>query len=114
MKRGFPSRQGAAALGAARPGVRGGYGFQMTRRESLEKTFARVLHRHCNFGWAHYYIPSERFPRLVEELVEAAGSLDEVGHEELVRFFLRAQRLRSAQECAARFEAEYVAQRRPS
>ena len=27
------------------------------RREVLEKTIAKLLHRHCNFGWANYYIP---------------------------------------------------------
>ncbi len=36
------------------------------RRELLEKTIAKILHRHCNFGWANYYIPSEKFPSLIE------------------------------------------------
>ena len=38
------------------------------RRESLEKTIAKILHRYCNFGWANYYIPGEKFPSLIEEL----------------------------------------------
>ena len=42
----------------------------MAGRESLEKTIAKVLHRHCEFGWAHYYIPSEKFPSLVDELLK--------------------------------------------
>ena len=39
------------------------------KRESLEKTIAKILHRYCNFGWANYYIPGEKFPSLIEELV---------------------------------------------
>lgn len=29
----------------------------MAGRDSLEKRIAKILHRHCEFGWAHYYIP---------------------------------------------------------
>ena len=70
----------------------------MSSRELLEKAIARILHRHCNFGWAHYYIPSEKFPSLIEELVEVVSPAGQVSHEELVQFFLRTQRLSSAQE----------------
>jgi hypothetical protein len=35
-----------------------------------------------------------------------------VSHEELVQFFLRTQRLSSAQERAARFEEEFAIYRR--
>ena len=41
----------------------------MAGRDSLEKMIAKILHRHCEFGWAHYYIPSEKFPNLVDELL---------------------------------------------
>lgn len=84
----------------------------MSSRELLEKAIARILHRHCNFGWAHYYIPSEKFPSLIEELVEVASPAGQVSHEELVQFFLRTQRLSSAQERAARFEEEFAIYRR--
>ena len=63
------------------------------RRELLEKTIAKILHRHCNFGWANYYIPSEKFPSLIEELVEVMSPGGQAGHEELVQFFLGVQRL---------------------
>ena len=69
----------------------------MSSRELLEKAIARILHRHCNFGWAHYYIPSEKFPSLIEELVQ---------------FLLRTQRLASAQERAAKFAEEFAVYRR--
>ena len=46
------------------------------RRELLEKTIAKILHRHCNFGWANYYIPSEKFPSLIEELVGKKAQID--------------------------------------
>jgi hypothetical protein len=84
----------------------------MTTRESLEKAIAKILHRHCNFGWAHYYIPSEKFPSLIEELVELLNPSAQVGHEELVQFFLRTQRLPSAQERAEKFEDEFAVFRR--
>ncbi len=83
-----------------------------TRRESLEKTIAKILHRYCNFGWANYYIPGEKFPSLIEELVEVASPAGEAGHEELVRFFLRTQRIASAQDRAARLEAEFSVYRK--
>ncbi|HVA77318.1 MAG TPA: hypothetical protein VNF27_05455, partial [Candidatus Binataceae bacterium] len=54
------------------------------RREELEKTIAKILHRHCNFGWANYYIPSEKFPSLIEELVELLSPGGQVAHDELV------------------------------
>jgi hypothetical protein len=77
------------------------------RRESLEKTIAKILHRYCNFGWANYYIPGEKFPSLIEELVEVASPAGEVGYEEVVQFFLRTQRMTSAQERAAKFTEEF-------
>jgi hypothetical protein len=83
-----------------------------TRRESLEKTIAKILHRYCNFGWANYYIPGEKFPSLIEELVEVASPAGEAGHEELVRFFLRTQRIASAQDRAARLEEEFSVYRK--
>ncbi len=83
-----------------------------SRRESLEKTIAKILHRYCNFGWANYYIPGEKFPSLIEELVEVASPAGEAGHEELVRFFLRTQRIASAQDRAARLEAEFSVYRK--
>ncbi|MFZ0889350.1 MAG: hypothetical protein WA005_12920 [Candidatus Binataceae bacterium] len=84
----------------------------MTTREALEKAIAKILHRNCNFGWAHYYIPSEKFPGLIEELVEVVSPTGRVSHEELVQFFLRTQRASSAQERAARFEEEFAIFRR--
>ena len=84
----------------------------MSSRELLEKAIARILHRHCNFGWAHYYIPSERFPSLIQELVDVVGPTGQVGHEELVQFFLRTQRLPSAQERAERLAEEFAIYRR--
>jgi hypothetical protein len=82
------------------------------KRESLEKTIAKILHRYCNFGWANYYIPGEKFPSLIEELVDVASPAGQVGNEELVRFFLRTQHLQSAQERAARFQEEFAVTRR--
>jgi len=81
-------------------------------RATLEKTLAKILQRHCNFGWAHYYIPSERFPSLIQELVEAIGPSGQVGHQELVEFFLRTQRLSSAQQKAEKFEEQFTICRR--
>ncbi len=82
------------------------------RREALEKTIAKILHRHCNFGWANYYIPSEKFPSLIEDLVELMSPGGQVGHEELVQFVLSTQRLSSVQEQVARLEREFAVYRR--
>jgi hypothetical protein len=82
------------------------------RREKLEKAIAKILHRHCNFGWANYYIPSEKFPGLIEELVEVLSPAGQVSHEELVQFLLRIQRLSSTQERAGRLEQEFAIYRR--
>ena len=84
----------------------------MTTREVLEKAIAKILHRHCNFGWAHYYIPSEKFPSLIEELVEVVSPSGQVSQEELVQFLLRTQRISSAQERAAKLEEEFAIYRR--
>ncbi|MGH8011583.1 MAG: hypothetical protein ACREQ4_03655 [Candidatus Binataceae bacterium] len=84
----------------------------VNKRETLEKTIAKILHRYCNFGWANYYIPGEKFPSLIEELVEVASPAGQVAHEELVRFFLRTQRLPSAQDRAAKLQEEFVVSRR--
>jgi len=81
-------------------------------RALLEKSIAKILQRHCNFGWAHYYIPSERFPSLIQELVDVVGPTGQVGHKELVQFFLRTQRLPSAQERAERLAEEFAIYRR--
>ncbi len=82
------------------------------RRELLEKTIAKILHRHCNFGWANYYIPSEKFPSLIEELVEVMSPGGQAGHDELVQFFLGVQRLPSIQERVAKLEQEFSVYRR--
>jgi hypothetical protein len=82
------------------------------KRESLEKTIAKILHRYCNFGWANYYIPGEKFPSLIEELADVASPAGQVGYDELVSFFLRTQRMQSAQERAAKFQEEFVVTRR--
>jgi hypothetical protein len=82
------------------------------RRESLEKTIAKILHRYCNFGWANYYIPGEKFPSLIEELVEVANPAGQAGYEEIVQFFLRTQRMTSAQERAARLMQEFSLNRK--
>jgi hypothetical protein len=81
-------------------------------RATLEKSIAKILQRHCNFGWAHYYIPSERFPSLIQELVELTGPAGRVGLEELVQFFLRTQRLSSAQQKAEKLDEEFAVYRR--
>jgi hypothetical protein len=80
----------------------------VNRRESLEKTIAKILHRYCNFGWANYYIPGEKFPSLIEELVEVASPAGQVGQDELVQFFLRTQRMESAQDRAAKLQEEFA------
>jgi hypothetical protein len=77
------------------------------RRESLEKTIAKILHRYCNFGWANYYIPGEKFPSLIEELVEVASPAGQAGYDEVVRFLLRTQRMSSEQERAAKLMQEF-------
>jgi len=81
-------------------------------RETLEKTIAKILHRHCNFGWAHYYIPSEKFPSLIDELVEVLAPSGQVCHEELVQFFLKTRRFSSEQQRAEKFESEFAVYRR--
>ena len=83
-----------------------------SRREAMEKAIAKILHRHCNFGWSNYYIPREKFPSLIEELVEVLSPGGQVGHEELVQFFLATQRLASIQERVARLEREFAIYRR--
>ena len=82
------------------------------KRESLEKTIAKILHRYCNFGWANYYIPGEKFPNLIEELVEVASPAGQAGFEELVLFFLKTQRMSSAQERAQKLLEEFAIYRR--
>ncbi len=82
------------------------------RRQMLEKSIAKILHRHCNFGWANYYIPSEKFPSLIEELVELLSPGGQIGHEELVQFLLGTQRMASIQERAAKLEQEFSIYRR--
>lgn len=82
------------------------------RREALEKAIAKILHRHCNFGWANYYIPSEKFPSLIQELVEVLSPGGQVGLEELVQFLLNTQRVASIQERAARLQQEFSISRR--
>ena len=84
----------------------------MTTRETLEKAIAKILHRHCNFGWAHYYSPSEKFASLIEELVEVVSPSGQASHEELVQFLLRTQRFASAQERAVKFEEQFAIYRR--
>lgn len=82
------------------------------RRESLEKTIAKILHRYCNFGWANYYIPGEKFPSLIEELVEVASPAGQAGYEEVVQFLLRTQRMSSAQERASKLMQEFAIHRK--
>ena len=78
------------------------------RREEIEKTIAKILHRHCNFGWANYYIPSEKFPSLIEELVELLSPAGQVAQEELVRFLLDTQRAPSVQDRVAKLQRDYA------
>ena len=82
------------------------------RRELLEKTIAKILHRHCNFGWANYYIPSEKFPGLIDELVEVMSPGGQAGHEELVNFLLGVQRVSSIQERASRLQEQFAIYKR--
>jgi hypothetical protein len=84
----------------------------MAGRESLEKTIAKILHRHCEFGWAHYYIPSEKFPSLVDELLKVLQPAEEAGEDELVKLFLSLRRFTSEQERVNRLLAEYRVVRR--
>jgi hypothetical protein len=79
----------------------------MRGRETLEKTIAKILHRHCEFGWAHYYIPSEKFPGLVDELIRVLQPADEATEEELVRLFLGLRRYNSEQERVVRLLEGY-------
>ncbi|HYB90327.1 MAG TPA: hypothetical protein VEC38_04700 [Candidatus Binataceae bacterium] len=88
----------------------GGHG--ASQRAVLEKTIAKILHRHCNFGWSNYYIPREKFPSLIEELVEVMSPGGQAGHEELVQFFLGLQRVASVQDRVARLEEEFAIYRR--
>ena len=57
----------------------------MARQENVEKMIAKILHRHCEFGWAHYYIPSEKFPHLVDELLKVLQPVEEAGEDELAK-----------------------------
>jgi hypothetical protein len=84
----------------------------MNRKESLEKIIAKILHRYCNFGWANYYIPGEKFPSLIEELVEVASPAGQAGYDEIVRFFLRTQQMASAQDRATRLMNEFALYRK--
>lgn len=79
----------------------------MAVRENLEKTIAKVLHRHCEFGWAHYYIPSEKFPSLVEELLKVLQPAEEANDDELVKLFLGLRRYDSEQERVSRLLTDY-------
>lgn len=84
----------------------------MVGQENLEKMIAKILHRHCEFGWAHYYIPSEKFPKLVDELLKVVQPADEAGEDELVRLFLELRRHTSEQERVERLLADYRVLRR--
>lgn len=84
----------------------------MVGQENLEKMIAKILHRHCEFGWAHYYIPSEKFPKLVDELLKVVQPADEAGEDELVRLFLELRRHTSEQERVERLLAAYRVLRR--
>jgi hypothetical protein len=84
----------------------------MAGRESLEKTIAKILHRHCEFGWAHYYIPSEKFPSLVDELLRVLQPAEEASEDELVKLFLSLRRYTSEQERVSRLLTEYRVLRR--
>ena len=84
----------------------------MAGRESLEKTIAKILHRHCEFGWAHYYIPSEKFPSLVDELLKVLQPAEEASEDELVKLFLGFRRYTSEQERVSRLIADYRVLRR--
>jgi hypothetical protein len=81
-------------------------------REAIEQAIAKILHRHCNFGWANYSIPSEKFPGLIRELTELLSPSGAASHEELVNFLLGVQRLASIQERVAKLEREFAIYRR--
>jgi hypothetical protein len=103
---------GSAIFGSGRIALNDEREDSKDRREMLEKAIAKILHRHCNFGWANYYIPSEKFPSLIEELVEVLSPGGQVGHGELVNFLLGTQRLSSIQERAVKLEQEFSIYRR--
>ena len=84
----------------------------MAGRDTLEKTIAKILHRHCEFGWAHYYIPSEKFPNLVDELLKVLQPAEEASEDELVKLFLGLRRYTSEQERVSRLLTEYRVLRR--
>ncbi len=84
----------------------------MTGQGNLEKMIAKLLHRHCEFGWAHYYIPSEKFPGLVEELLKVLQPADEAGEDELVKLFLELRRYTSEQERVGQLLTHYRVLRR--
>lgn len=84
----------------------------MAGRDSLEKTIAKILHRHCEFGWAHYYIPSEKFPSLVDELLKVLQPAEEASEDELVKLFLGLRRYTSEQERVHRLLVDYRVLRR--
>jgi hypothetical protein len=84
----------------------------MAGRDTLEKTIAKILHRHCEFGWAHYYIPSEKFPNLVDELLKVLQPTEEASEDELVKLFLGLRRYTSEQERVSRLLTEYRVLRR--
>ena len=56
--------------------------------------------------------PGEKFPSLIEELVEVASPAGQVGQEELVQFFLRTQRMESAQDRAEKLQQEFAITRK--
>jgi hypothetical protein len=81
-------------------------------RETLERRIAKILHRHCNFGWAHYYIPSEKFPSLIEELAGLLAPQGEATSDEVVRCLLGLRRVSSEQERADKLLKEFAISRR--
>jgi hypothetical protein len=81
-------------------------------REALERRIAKILHRHCNFGWAHYYIPSEKFPSLIEELAALLAPHGEASSEDVVRCLLELRRVSSEQERADKLMKEFIMSRR--
>jgi hypothetical protein len=83
-----------------------------TARETLERRIAKILHRHCNFGWAHYYIPSEKFPSLIEELAGLLAPQGEVTSDEVARCLLSLRRLPSEQERADELLRKFAISRR--
>jgi hypothetical protein len=110
-KRGFALTQPDGDIKVAAGNLQGGL-VLMAGRDSLEKTIAKILHRHCEFGWAHYYIPSEKFPSLVEELLRVLQPAEEASEDELVKLFLGMRRYPSEQERVQRLLADYQVLRR--